>query len=194
MPTTAQNRPNLRALIAPIVDAMLTELRVEYGFHQTPLGRCLLAKTDGAVCYLAFAEKGPESAYLKDLTSRWPEATLEENRHSTVRTIRRIFQETPSSDALELLVRGTAFRVEVWKALLDIPQGEVCTYSHVARSVGRPRAVRAVASAIGANSIAWLIPCHRVILSDGGLGGYRWGLDAKRACLNFERAESGIAL
>ena len=93
------------------------------------------------------------------------------------------------SEKLQLLVCGTLFQIQVWRALLLIPWGSVATYSQMAERVGRPRAVRAVGTAIGANPIAWLIPCHRVLRSDGQLGGYRWGLERKRACLDYEKQQ-----
>lgn len=82
---------------------------------------------------------------------------------------------------------GTPFQQQVWNRLLAIPTGEVTTYQELANDIGRPKAVRAVANAVGANPIAWLIPCHRVIRSDGGLGGYRWGVERKRAMLDWEQ-------
>lgn len=167
-------------------DAMASERVIEYSFQSTPLGCCLLGVNTAAVCYLAFAPHGSESSRLPDLANRWPGALLRENSHAVNLTARRVFEENLSPDECELLVRGSAFQVRVWRALLAIPRGEVRSYGEVARSIGRARAVRAVASAIGANPIAWLIPCHRVIRSDGGLGGYRWGLAAKRACLAYE--------
>jgi AraC family transcriptional regulator, regulatory protein of adaptative response / methylated-DNA-[protein]-cysteine methyltransferase len=91
---------------------------------------------------------------------------------------------------LPLDLRGTAFQIKVWRFLLQIPSGEVASYSEVARGIGAPSAVRAAASACAANRIAVLVPCHRVLRSDGALGGYRWGLERKRALLDHERAAS----
>ena len=100
---------------------------------------------------------------------------------------RRIEGDAGAAD-LPLDVRGTSFQLKVWKALLRIPRGAVLSYSEVARDIGSPRAVRAVANACASNRIAVLIPCHRVIRGDGTLGGYRWGLERKRALLDRERA------
>jgi AraC family transcriptional regulator of adaptative response/methylated-DNA-[protein]-cysteine methyltransferase len=85
-------------------------------------------------------------------------------------------------------IRGTAFQVQVWDYLRQIPRGELRTYKEVAEAIGRPKAVRAVASACGANRIALAIPCHRVIRGDGGLGGYRWGIERKRQLLAIENS------
>lgn len=126
---------------------------------------------------------------LADLSARWPGALLSESPEAVDATIAGVFSPVASGDkAVRLLVRGTPFQVQVWAALLEIPPGRVGTYAEVARRVGRPKASRAVASAIGANRIAWLIPCHRVIRSDGQLGGYRWGPAMKKACLDYESA------
>jgi AraC family transcriptional regulator of adaptative response/methylated-DNA-[protein]-cysteine methyltransferase len=96
----------------------------------------------------------------------------------------------PPAVELPLDVRGTAFQLKVWKALLEIPRGAVASYGEIARQVGEPRAVRAVANACAANRIAVLIPCHRVIRGDGSLGGYRWGLARKRTLIDRERTAS----
>jgi len=101
---------------------------------------------------------------------------------------RQLFAEVPNSakHRFSLYVRGTPFQVQVWRALLEIPAGEVSTYSEIATAIGRPTATRAVASAVGDNPIAWLIPCHRVIRKGGYLGGYRWGLPRKKVMLAWE--------
>lgn len=165
-------------------------MQISYGFHPTPLGRCLIAETKGKICYLSFAPTCSDEAILADLLKRWPGAQLGGESRSTAATAKRIFKKSDSTGGpIRLIVRGTQFQIAVWGALLEIPKGGVCTYADVARRVGRHKAVRAVGSAIGANPIAWLIPCHRVLRSDGGLGGYRWGLGAKQACLDFEKSD-----
>ena len=90
-------------------------------------------------------------------------------------------------------VQGTVFQRQVWQALLELPSGSTTTYQVIADAIGRPKAVRAVANAIGANPIAWLIPCHRVVRSDGGLGGYRWGVQRKSAMLEWEHQQHNQA-
>jgi len=164
------------------------ELKIDYGFVQTPLGRCLIGVVGGSICYLAFAPTGSDSNMLADLSARWSAVLLNHDPRRADETISAVFDRRASADKeIKLLVRGTCFQVEVWRALLGIPLGNVCTYAEVAQRVGRPKATRAVGSAIGANLIAWLIPCHRVIRSDGQLGGYRWGATMKRICLDFEQ-------
>jgi AraC family transcriptional regulator of adaptative response/methylated-DNA-[protein]-cysteine methyltransferase len=87
------------------------------------------------------------------------------------------------------LVKGTDFQLKVWKALLSIPEGEVTSYAKVARMIGHPKSVRAVGTACGANKIAYLVPCHRVLLSQGGIGGYAWGIERKKEMLRREKIE-----
>ena len=87
-----------------------------------------------------------------------------------------------------LLVNGTDFQIKVWEALMDIPWGSVCSYEDIALRIGRPRAARAVGAAVGSNTLAWLIPCHRVIRKSGHIGGYRWGTMRKKAMLDWEAA------
>jgi len=89
---------------------------------------------------------------------------------------------------VSLYVRGTDFQLQVWRALLEVPPGEITTYGRLAEAVGRPGAARAVGGAVAANPVAYLIPCHRVVRTSGELGGYRWGVERKRAMLEWERA------
>lgn len=164
-------------------------LRIQTGFHDTPFGECLLATTERGVCGLSFST-GRDAA-MADLASRWPGAVIEEKPRATAPVARRLFDALGVRDPaglvpLSLLVRGTNFQVKVWSALLRIPAGTVATYEDVAASIGAPRAVRAVGTAVGRNPVAFLIPCHRVIRGTGALGGYRWGVERKRAMLAWE--------
>ena len=169
-------------------------LRMSAGFHDSPFGEALIATTDRGVCALTFHEGSRQSA-LRDLATRWPNATIEERPRVTAPIASRIFTALEVRDPeglvpLGLLVRGTNFQVKVWRALLQIPVGSVATYEDIATAVGAPTAVRAVGTAIGRNPVAFLIPCHRVIRTTGALGGYRWGLPRKRAMLAWETRRS----
>lgn len=164
-------------------------LRIQAGFHETPFGECLLATTERGVCGLSF--DASRDAAMADLVSRWPGAVIEEKPRATAPVARRLFEALAVRDPaglvpLSLLVRGTNFQVKVWSALLRIPAGAVATYEDVATAIGAPRAVRAVGTAVGRNPVAFLIPCHRVIRGTGALGGYRWGVERKRAMLAWE--------
>jgi AraC family transcriptional regulator of adaptative response/methylated-DNA-[protein]-cysteine methyltransferase len=170
-------------------------LRITAGFHDTPFGECLLAVTERGVCGLTFLD-GDREAALADLAARWPMAIIEERRRATIEAASRIFRALEVRDPagvvpLALLVRGTNFQVKVWNALLRVPAGSVTTYEAIATAVGVPKAVRAVGTAVGHNPVAYLIPCHRVIRTTGALGGYRWGLERKRAMLAWETGRIG---
>lgn len=168
----------------------LAGVRVGYGFHDTPFGECLLLITARGVCGLGFVCETDREAAFADLAARFPAAVLEPDPQATGAAVRRIFaRPAPPAGAgapLRLLLNGTRFQVQVWRALLEIPEGSHASYARLAARVGSPRATRAVGSAVGANPIAYLIPCHRVIRSTGALGGYHWGAGRKLAMLGLE--------
>ncbi len=165
------------------------DLRIEYGFHDTPFGRCLLAATPRGICWLSFPESEDVQDAIEALRNRWPEARLLERPESTASTLAEIFPEDPNAvRSLTLHVKGTNFQIKVWEALLRVPFGHMTTYRQIARSIGCPGAARAVGSAVGANPVACLIPCHRVIRNSGVLGQYRWGTARKKALLGHEAA------
>ncbi len=169
---------------------------IHHACRHTALGHLLMAATDRGVCY---AEFGTDPAALEAaLAVEFPKAQL---RPSAAQASRELndwmdafaahLDQGAARPPLPLDLRGTAFQVRVWRFLLGIREGEVHTYTELAAGIGAPRAVRAAASACGANRIAVLVPCHRVLRGDGSLGGYRWGLERKRALLDHERARHG---
>jgi AraC family transcriptional regulator of adaptative response/methylated-DNA-[protein]-cysteine methyltransferase len=161
-------------------------IRIDAGFHDSPFGTCLLATTERGICGLTFVDTDREAAWA-ELESRWPNASVAESLRRTSALARRVFAPLGASDRpLALLVHGTNFQVAVWRALLRIPAGSFASYEEVAATIGSPRAVRAVGTAVGHNPIAFLIPCHRVIRASGALGGYRWGTERKRAITAWE--------
>lgn len=171
-------------------------LEIRWGVHPSPFGDCFLAVTDRGVTGLAFVDEDGQDA-LDDVRRRWPRAELVEDREATARWMDRVFRRTvPSAEPeeapepLPVYVGGTRFQVQVWRALLAIPEGRAVSYGDVARAVGRPGAARAVGGAVGANPVAWLIPCHRVLRSTGHFGGYRWGSTRKAALLAWEAGNS----
>lgn len=162
---------------------------VRFAMGQTSLGAILVAATEKGIVAIQFADD-PEPL-LKDLQDRFPKAQLigddPDFGQMVVEVVGRV--ENPSQGLdLPLDVRGTAFQQRVWQALRDIPIGETASYSEIARRIGAPKAVRAVAGACAANDIAVAIPCHRVVRTDGSLSGYRWGVARKRALLDREAA------
>lgn len=166
-------------------------LSIRHGVHPSPFGAAFLAVTDRGICALSFLGGRDEEAgdRLADLRRQWPEATFSTRRAETRALAERVFAAGPGdAEPIRLLVQGTNFQVQVWKALLRIPPGAVTSYERVARAVGRPRAFRAVGAAVGQNPVSYLIPCHRVIRSMGLVGNYRWGEERKHALLAWEAA------
>jgi AraC family transcriptional regulator of adaptative response/methylated-DNA-[protein]-cysteine methyltransferase len=160
-----------------------------YGFVPSPFGHCLIAESPRGLCHLSFLSDRSETAATTRLLDDWPSAHLHRDDMAVATFGRRIFSKTAfTSPALPLrvFVAGTDFQVRVWRALLQIPPGQVATYGRLAAAIGRPAATRAVGTAVGRNPLAWLIPCHRVIRQTGALGGYRWGTVRKRAMLVWE--------
>ena len=161
----------------------------EYGFHPTPFGRAMIVMAQGGLTDLTFVDEEGESKAVHELEKKWPAADITENCGATGKIARRIFgglERSAEGSPIKLWLRGTNFQVKVWQALLKIPEGAIVSYSDVARSVGRPKAVRAAANAVGSNPIAWLIPCHRVLRSSGAIGGYGGGIARKKIMLARE--------
>lgn len=164
-------------------------LAIAWGVHPTPFGACLIAVTPRGICDLAFSEPDDLDDRLADLRARWPAASLREDAATTGDVVMRVFGGDYRADApITVLLKGTNYQIQVWRALLEIPPGSVATYGAVARSLGMPRAARAVGGAIGANRVAFLIPCHRVIRATSAFGDYRWGASRKKAILAWEQA------
>ena len=163
-------------------------LTIRWGYGITPLGPCFVAVTDRGVCALEFVDSETERRAVKRrFDEDWSQAERREDPAAVNRTLKEIFGGRMAGKApVSVWVRGTNFQVQVWRALLAVPAGTTTTYSEIARKIGRPTAMRAVGSAIGANPVAIVIPCHRVLRTDGGLGGYHWGEGRKVAALALE--------
>jgi AraC family transcriptional regulator of adaptative response/methylated-DNA-[protein]-cysteine methyltransferase len=167
-------------------------LTIRWGWFDSPFGPALVMATEKGICGIGFAaETGPDHA-MEDLRSRWPRADYVEDIEPLRPMAEAAFRGTGD---VHLALIGAPFQIKVWEALLSIPTGHVTTYSEIAGAIGKPRAVRAVGTAVGRNPISWLIPCHRALRKSGGLGGYHWGLPVKRAMLAWEAAttEEGAA-
>ncbi|NVJ26559.1 MULTISPECIES: bifunctional transcriptional activator/DNA repair enzyme AdaA [Myxococcus] len=168
-------------------------LTVHHGVHVTPFGECLIAVCERGICGLHFLTGELEAEALAELKAQWPKATFVESAQETAPWVERIFPEAPPSERtpLSVLVKGTPFQVQVWQALLRVAPGEVATYEDLARAIGKPKAVRAVGTAVGGNSVALLIPCHRVLRKTGVFGDYRWGPARKQVMLAWESLRYG---
>jgi AraC family transcriptional regulator of adaptative response/methylated-DNA-[protein]-cysteine methyltransferase len=170
-------------------------LNIEYGFHDCPFGRALILITSEGLAGLAFADHGKEKSVLADMTARWPEATYVENQQATAAYAKRIFESErwKPDQPLKIVFIGSDFEIRVWETILRIPFGKASTYSDIASHIGKPKAARAVGSAVGKNPISFVVPCHRVLEKSGGLGGYHWGLTRKRAILGWEAGVAAAA-
>ncbi len=164
-------------------------LSIEYGFADCPFGRVLVMTTAKGVCGLAFGDEGEDERTLADMTSRWPKAAFVENTKRAEEIARTIFEHDGKTE-IGLHLLGTPFQIKVWEALLAIPEGKMTTYGTLAARLGDANASRAVGTAVGRNPVSWLIPCHRVLGSDGALHGYHWGLVRKRSMLAMEAARN----
>ncbi len=167
-------------------------LRIEYGIHPTPFGDILLATTARGICWLSFVKKdGPEQE-IQNLQKSWPKGEFCENASETKKLANRVFaisyNGSTKPQSFNLFLKGTNFQIKVWEALLKIPAGQVVSYEDVAAYIGKPKAVRAVANAVGSNPIPFIIPCHRVIRKIGEFGGYAGGTARKKALLGWEAA------
>ncbi len=164
-------------------------LVIDHGVHDTPFGQAFVALTPRGVCNFSFLDDQAPEAPLAALAQRWPEAELREAPSRTQGVIHTMFDSSKKADRpLSLHVSGTNFQISVWRALLQIPPARVVSYAQVASAVGNPKAARAVGLAVGANPVALMIPCHRVIQQNGKLGGYHWGETRKQAIHAWEAA------
>ncbi len=162
---------------------------ITWGVADSPFGWCGLGWTERGICHLVFyeSEKIPDSAPA--LREYWPAATLVRDDRETRRRAEQIFSHRGrKSPHWKTFVRGTPFQLQVWRALVRIPEGAVASYGDIAKRIANPAATRAVGTACGANPVAYLIPCHRVIRETGVVRGYRWGTERKRALLASEFA------
>jgi AraC family transcriptional regulator of adaptative response/methylated-DNA-[protein]-cysteine methyltransferase len=163
-------------------------LELDYAIVASPLGRLLVAATSTGVCAVKLGDR--DEALEADLAHEFPEANIRGKGaipRGWLDAIVSSIGKTGIVNDLPLHVRGTAFQWRVWRALQDIPTGETRTYSEVARTVGSPSAVRAVARACATNPVALVVPCHRVVPKDGSVGGYRWGAERKKKLLQLEK-------
>lgn len=165
-------------------------MEIRYAVGTCNLGKVLVANTGEGICAVLLGDSDQE--LVDELGKKFSKDSLKADDHGLgdllawivafVDSVGRV-----SDSGLKLDVRGTEFQQRVWVALREIPAGETRTYSEIAEAMGAPKSVRAVASACGANKLAVVIPCHRVVAKNGGLAGYRWGVERKRALLEQER-------
>jgi len=162
-------------------------LHVRYSFADSPFGPLLVASSAKGICYLGFDDHREKTC--RDLTAKFPNAKFEQKTDELQENALSIFRMDWSNlHEVKLHLKGTDFQLNVWESLLKIPFGRLSSYGSIAERIGRPKASRAVGTAIGCNPIAFLIPCHRVVRASGRFDGYRWGTVRKAAIIGWEQA------
>ena len=165
------------------------DLNINYCFAESPFGKLIVASTSKGVCHMFFEED--EACALADLKKRFPNAAYHQIMDKFQQDALFIFQKDwEKLDQIKLHLSGTPFQIKVWESLLKIPMGGLSTYGEIAKSIDKRKAARAVGTAIGANPVAFLIPCHRVIQGNGNIGGYMWGPDKKTAIIGWEAVQN----
>ncbi len=160
-------------------------LSINYSFADSPFGTILVASTAKGICHLAFADD--EQKAYQELVQMFPNASYKQKTDPIQQNALFVFAHDWSKlPEIKLHLKGTAFQIKVWEALINIPVGQLSTYGKIAKSIDNEKASRAVGTAIGSNPVAFLIPCHRVIRSTGEFGGYHWGSDRKAAMIGWE--------
>ena len=157
--------------------------KISYQFKTSSFGETLIMSNEMGLCGLAFCDHFGKDTVLTDMKLRWPKASYKEDMIFSDKEFKSILDQTKQ---VQLCLIGSKLQVQVWKALLKIPPGKVISYMTLAKYIGKPKAVRTIATAIGKNPLCWLIPCHRVLRANGELGGYHWGLNVKRKMLTYD--------
>lgn len=161
---------------------------ISYAIGNSPFGDFFIAATKVGICQLDFLNPDAITDSVSKLNLAWPLANITPGSPQFLTSVEAFFQgQYCDTKQLSLHMTGTDFQIKVWQALLKIPASNTTTYTDIAQSINHPKAVRAVGTAVGSNPVAFFVPCHRVIRSDGTLGGYRWGASRKQAILNWEK-------
>jgi AraC family transcriptional regulator, regulatory protein of adaptative response / methylated-DNA-[protein]-cysteine methyltransferase len=163
-------------------------LEIMYSFHDSQFGRYIIASTVKGICNVLFFEDIEEAVI--DLISRWPNAHLLESMSHLHQPIIDFFAHQRPNQKIHLHLRGTNYQLQVWRALLTIPEGSITNYGTIATQTGDPKSSRAVGTAISDNPVGYIIPCHRVLKSTGEISGYRWGVTRKQALIAWEAART----
>ena len=165
---------------------------ISAGFAGSPFGGCLVGESPRGICHLSFIDSQDGRAEWEELQKNWPRARLQRDDSTASRIAGRIFArpgQARSLPTLRAFLQGTPFQLQVWWALLHVPPGALVSYGHLASALGKPKAARAVGTAVGQNPLTCLVPCHRVIRATGEMGDYHWGRVRKRAIVAWENAQ-----
>ncbi len=166
-------------------------LEINYNFSESLFGTILVASTYKGICYIGFSDND-RLAFL-ELGKRFPNAKISQKTDGFQKDALKFFEKGDGgASSVKLHIKGTDFQFQIWETLLKIPKGKLTTYGEMAKYIEKPKASRAVGTAIGANPIAFLIPCHRVVQSTGMLGGYMWGIVRKKIMIGWELSTSSI--
>ncbi|MGI6073094.1 MAG: methylated-DNA--[protein]-cysteine S-methyltransferase [Fermentimonas sp.] len=158
-------------------------LKINYSINNTIFGYTLIASSNSGICYVAF---GKPDFMIQELYSFFPKADISQSESKLHNIAINAIEGKEQKEALPLHLKGTDLQIIVWKELLKVPRGTTSNYSQIASEIGKPKATRAVATAIGKNPISYFIPCHRIVRKDDTLGGYHWGLEIKKLMLSNE--------
>lgn len=166
-------------------------MKIYTGSHSSPFGEMLIHINERGICGISFTDKEEKQAREQRLYDLWPNAEFIGDQKKTGLIAKQIFgpQQDNGGDPISVFVKGTNFQVQVWQALVRLEPGTLATYGQIAKAIGKPKASRAVGSALGANHIGFLIPCHRVIREGGIVGNYHWGIDRKLAMIGWEQVK-----
>lgn len=164
-------------------------LEIRFGFGLTPFGNAIMGWTSRGVCYFEFYDVDSDSKQA-ELKALWPGASLIADSLGAAELVAKIFPKVPSRGQLHVVLQGTNFQIKVWEALLRVQPGQLVSYGNLADMAGYPNASRAVGSALAANTVGFLIPCHRVIRESGEMSCYRWGVNRKVALLAWESGKT----
>ena len=179
------------SMTADQIKATTRDIGIGYGFGPSLFGDALLAWTSRGICHLAFsagdeAQGEGEATLLAELSALWPVAKRQRDDTRAHALLQRIFSRMSPRDRVHVVLRGTNFQIKIWEALIGLQPGQMMSYGQLAHALHIPRSSRAVGSAIAANSLGFLIPCHRMIRADGNFGEYRWGCTRKQAMIVWE--------
>lgn len=186
---------NLEAASPGEIKSAGADWTIDAGFADSPFGLCLIAQSPRGICHLSFVDATDRAQGETTIHQYWPLAQIRWNNTPAKQLAAQLFTRPSNGHRpapLRAFVRGSAFQVRVWRALLNVPAGALISYGHLAHSIGSPAAARAVGTAVGHNPLAYIIPCHRVIRSTGVLGDYRWGTTRKQAIVAWETAPHAI--
>ena len=172
------------------------DIEIAYGFYHSPFGEYLIAVTHNGICGLNFIRGKNRETVVKEIREYWSQSVIYESQEATKTYAESVYAQFMPGNTYRTryVVKGTPFQIKVWQALLGIPFGTLVSYRDIAVMIGMPGSVRAVANAIAKNSIAFLIPCHRVINSSGALSNYRWGRQRKSALIGWEASHIELRL